>query len=381
MSKLDELRAKRMRLEAESNRTIDDMFKIAEESRRAADVAQNADKILLNLDDEFENITKLNKFDVTILFSAVAMQCVRRYLLTDFKERLDDKTAAKNTPGHHEEHSDRSHKLYHPSLEQIIANPVPFDAITGSNQYSLGIGGGFQHRARTLGHDPLLGWIFGTMNILTSTITTSDFQSFHVHTGYVGNGNRDVIRQHAQMNKILEYSSKRILNEGAEGKAAFGAALLKEAVHLKSDVNTKASLPIPLVETITPGLAGEIAKYGYDMANVLTISKQACYSCLINTLIGAFHRLFYSENTYNDRMLYEVKTRKILLYSNLIASMSNVIYVAVSAYLGNENAVKKLDIGGFVGTLYRLITDSEFIRQVKHEFVYREFNKLVLNEL
>ena len=61
--------------------------------------------------------------------------------------------------------------------------------------------------------------------------------------------------------------------------------------------------------------------------------------------------------------------------------MSNVIYVAVSAYLGNENAVKKLDIGGFVVTLYRLITDSEFIRQVKHEFVYREFNQLVLNEL
>lgn len=103
MSKLDELRAKRMRLEAESNRTIDDMFKIAEESRRVADVAQNADKILLSLDDEFENITKLNKFDVTILFAAVAMQCVRQYLLTDFKERIDDKTAAKNTPGHHEE--------------------------------------------------------------------------------------------------------------------------------------------------------------------------------------------------------------------------------------------------------------------------------------
>lgn len=156
---------------------------------------------------------------------------------------------------------------------------------------------------------------------------------------------------------------------------------MKEAVHLRSDVNTKASLPIPAVEAISPGLAGEIAKYGFDMANVLTVGKQASYSILINTLIGAFHRLYYNENTYQDRMLYEVKTRKILLYSNLIASMSNVIYVAVSAYLGNEDAVKKLDIGGLTVTLYRLITDTEFIRQIKHEFVYKEFDKLVLNEI
>lgn len=218
MSRLDELRAKRMQLDRASSQTIEQMTRIAEESQRTADIAHNASNILNNLDKEFESITKLNGFDITLLFVAVAMQCIRQYVHTDFKTRLDDKTAAKNTPGHHEEHSNRSHRLYHPSLEQIIANPVPFDAITGSKQYELNIGGGFQHRARTLGHDPLLGWVFGTMNILTSTITTSDFQSFHVHTGSIGNGNRDVIKQHAQMSKILEYSSNRILKEGMEGK-------------------------------------------------------------------------------------------------------------------------------------------------------------------
>ena len=381
MSRLDELKAKRLQLDAESSRTIHDMYEIAEESKRASEVAHNAGTILQNLDEEFESVTQLNKFDVSILFIAVAMQCIRQYFITDFKARPDDKTAAKNTIGHHEEHSNRLHRLYHPSLEQIIANPVPFDAITGSNQYKLGIGGGFQHRARTLGHDPLLGWIFGTMNILTSTITTSDFQSFHVHTGQVGNGNRDIISQRAHMNKILEYSSNRLLNEGVEGKTAFGIAILKEAVHLRSDVNTKASLPIPMVEVVNPGLAQEIARYGFDMANVLVISKQAAYSCLINTIIGTFHRLFYHESRYRDRKLYEVKTRKILLYSNLIASMSNVLYVAISAACGNETALKKLDIGGLIITIYRLVTDTEFIRQIKHEFVYREFNKLVLNDL
>ena len=100
-------------------------------------------------------------------------------------QRGDDKTAAKNTKGHNVEHSNRVHRLYNPSINEIITNPVPFDAIYGGKDYGLGIGGGFTHRAKTIGHDPLLGWIFGTMNIATSTVTVSDgLQSFHVFDRY-----------------------------------------------------------------------------------------------------------------------------------------------------------------------------------------------------
>ena len=45
--------------------------------------------------------------------------------------------------GTFEEHSDQKHKYYMPSLEEIIKNPVPFDAIYGSRAKGLGIGGGF----------------------------------------------------------------------------------------------------------------------------------------------------------------------------------------------------------------------------------------------
>jgi len=37
--------------------------------------------------------------------------------------------------------------------------------------------------------------------------------------------------------------------EGFEGMSAFIAALMKELIHLKSDLRTKESLPFPLVSS------------------------------------------------------------------------------------------------------------------------------------
>ena len=75
-----------------------------------------------------------------------------------------------------------------------------------------------------------------------------------------------------------------------------------------------------------------------------------------------------------------MKTRKLLLYSNLIASASNVIYVAINAYMGKADAWKHLDFGGIAVTLYRLMTDIDFIAKVKEEFVLGGFNKMIQGE-
>ena len=75
-----------------------------------------------------------------------------------------------------------------------------------------------------------------------------------------------------------------------------------------------------MVNLIDDKLASELAKYGLDMANVKTVAEQATFSMLINAIIGMIHRLFYNEEKDGDIKLYEVRTRKILSYSNLIAS-------------------------------------------------------------
>ena len=76
------------------------------------------------------------------------------------------------------------------------------------------------------------------------------------------------------------------------------------------------------------------------------------------------------------------------MWSNVIASSSNAIAVAgmeVAAYFTeNPELAKKgwqyLDIGGYIVTMYRLVTDTRFIRKVKKEFLEKEWNKLVIGD-
>jgi hypothetical protein len=363
-------------IESNIEETLKDMMSLGNESWRVADVAHNSKKILADLDDEFETQTGLNKTDVSFVFFATALQCVRQYLLTDFKERLDDQTAAKETPGHKKEHSDRSHQWYKPSLNEVITNPVPFDAIYGSKDFNLGLSG-MSHRQKTLGHDPLLGWVFGTSNIATSTITTWDFNSYHVKTGFLTNSAmRDKITNKADTGKVLWHTKEKLMNNGSD-RLIVAASLAKECIHLRSDIMTKKSLPLPMVSSISPAFADELSKYGLDMANTLTVVKQASFAAMINAVIGMIHYMFFDPFKDNSRKLYEVRTRKILTYSNLLASASNVIFVAINTATGNKTSIQKLDIGGFIVTIHRLISDQMFIQKVKEEFVFENFNKKI----
>ena len=77
-----------------------------------------------------------------------------------------------------------------------------------------------------------------------------------------------------------------------------------------------------------------------------------------------------------------MRTRKILLFSNAIASSLNLVYVGVNAYYGNEEeALKKLDLGGLLVTLWRLFSDIRFITHVKEQFINEELDKVTAKEL
>lgn len=366
---LEELEKRRRHLKARSDKTFEDTDKIIAESYRVADVAHNARGILDEIDARFESCTGLNKLDISFLFVAVALQVVRQYVFTKFPQRMDDQTAARNTKGHTEEHSCRKHRYYNPSLEEIKYSPVPFDANIGASGALAG-GKGMGHRVTAIGHDPILGLVFGTANIATSTLTNKDLQSYHIYTNDSG---RDYFRNRADTGLVFTKTGEKLLNGGWEGREIIRVSLLKEIIHLKTDLNTKNSLPLPVVSVIDAGLAADLAKRGLDMCNVAAVGKQASLSILINTLVSMIHGLFYDESVDYSRSIYEVKTRKILSYSNFIASASNLLYVGVNAASGNEEALRSLDVGGLIVTVYRIATDAGFIRKIKQEFIEQEF--------
>jgi len=367
----NELKERRKLLSSETQKTLSNMKIIKTETERVESVAHNAESILDDLDAQFEEKTGLTKIDVTFLFFAVALQIARQYLVTKFPNRLNDQEAANNTFGHKEEHSDRTHRLYNPSLEEIITNPVPFDANIGANG-ALSGGGKLGHRVTTLGHDPVLGLIFGTANIATSTLTNYKLQSFHIKTSDL---NRDYFANKARTDLVFWYAGDKLFKQGFAGKKIMVTSLIKEIIHLKTDLDTKNSLPLPLISLYDPKLASNLADYGIDMSNVVNVGKQIALASFINWLISTIHGLFYFiDENQTERSLYEVRTRKILMYSNVIASVSNLAVVGITKNL------KLLDVGGLIVTLHRIYTDQIFIRNVKREFVLGEFNKLIEGE-
>jgi len=323
------------------------------------------------------------------------LQVVRQYFFTNFKERLghndaakdaksnEEKILGKETKTDREDRMNSTHRWYHPSIEEVTFNPVPFDQTMGLE----GLGGAFEHRAKTPGHDAILGYIFGTANIATATLTAWNMQSFHVKYGDVGTQLKPMVTNNAEIHKIFQHLVERFINE-EDGKIITGISLFREAMHLKSDVDSKVSLPIPIITTISPDFAKEIAKFGFDVANLKTVGKQAIYAGLINTFIAMIHRLIHENNGAGNLSLYEVRTRKILTYSNIVASASNLLAVAIISLIGvigeNPDTVKKalsfLDIGGLLVTVYRIVTDTKFIEQIKQEFLEKEFYNIVMGD-
>ena len=391
MGRLRQAREKKNEGVNEINKQCRNLDVLAEDAQRVADVARNASVIINDLDLQFKKATKLNDLDIKFLLLATALQCLRQYVIGSITQRVDDKTAAKKTAGHNVEHSDRHHQLYNPSLNEILTNPVPFDTTFGSKDFGLGIGGGFNHRASTLGHDPILGWIFGTMNIATSTITIAPgLQSFHVQTGFKIDGRtQDKITKHADTWKVLSYSKDKLLNEGIHGKEIIGASIMKEAIHLKSDMYSTASLPLPIVSAISVETARNLANYGLDMGNVIKVGSQAGFAMLINSLISMIHGLYYDESQYSSWNLYSVKTRRLIMYSNVIATSSNVVAVGIAGLCGcatgNIELIRKslnyLDIGGIVVAITQLFKNRKFIEEVKREFLEKEFYNIVMGNL
>ena len=344
---------------AEQRSKYNSLKQNAEESlnrtTRLRQFAEDTPAYLDSLNKEFENKTSLNKNEMAILFVTIGMQIIRQHFLTKFSTRTNDQVASKETWGHTEEHSNRHHRYYNPSLDEIITNPVPFDANIGSNGALAG-GGIMGHRVTALGHDPLLGLIIGTANIATSTITTKNLVSFHIRTY----NKRDTFAEHASTALVLSKTANKFF-EGSEGLKKIGASFLKELIHLRSDMNTYHGLPLPVISVINAKTASDLASYGADFSNAVTVLEQVVVARMINNLIAMYHFSFYDEKIPID--LYKVKTKKIICYSNVVASSVNL------AEVGITSNYDLLDIGGIANTIFEVVTSSKFMKKVKREFV------------
>ena len=414
---IEELRVKRAKLKENSDITLSNMQKIADESYRVADVAHRSREILDNLDKEFEMQTGLQGNDIKFLFAAVGLQLARIVILNELTKTETAGSGNRNETKLHEFQEKLLKKFnsgeavkdrpYYASMEHIITRAgVPYDATASLTNTSIekmlgkdrswdidlnslipdekfSLFKGANHRFATLGHDPILGLIFGTANIMTNTITC-------VKTPVVVGGmvlpvlttNHVVYTSNFKDPRIATYGSTAIMLQRAiertkDQPSAFVASLIKQIIHIGTDLYTPFGIQIPGANLILSNTDAEKLTIYVSAGDIIKIGASAKLAELINLLISTLHMLMYDASMSISRELYSVRTKKIIMYSNAIATGSNVLWVGGNILAGNEGAIKQLDIGGLIVTIKRLISDTEYIRQIKEEFVFGGFKNMI----
>ena len=408
---LEDLREKRKKLKENTEKINLNINTIVEENHRVVKVAHDAEYLINDLENEFNRQTGLDGIDASFLFLAIALQ-LSRIIIINMLTKIE-----KAGVGNVKEH--KLHKLqnnvlnndllqnnsiekpYYSSLEHIITTlGVPYDATRYLNDRTielylnkghtwnfdpndlktenLKIFKGANHRFATLGHDPILGLIFGTANIMTNTITSVKKEGILPviktnHVVYTSLYKNPSIGKNASTLEMFNQSIQRTIDD----PKVFVVSLIKQIIHIGTDLYTPCGIQIPGANLVLSNKETEkLTKY-ISTGDLIKIGFSAKISELINNIITIFHNLLYDEQKYSSRELYNVKTKKIILYSNLIASSSNVIWVGANMYSGNEKAIKDLDIGGLLVTLYHLVYDTRYIQKIKEEFVLNGFRDMV----
>lgn len=121
---------------------------------------------------------------------------------------------------------------------------VPFDAQDNRHtmEYVEGLST-YYHRLLSLGHDPLLGFIFGVIDILTGRMTTID---------KAGNIVSQVMENYADRKE----------------RSVF-AAVSKQILHFKSDITTAMGLPAPLMGLFNLLQFGSIGEEEQTIAEIV----------------------------------------------------------------------------------------------------------------
>lgn len=422
---IDELRAKRAKLKKNSDITLTNMEKITTESYRVAEVAHNSREIIENLDREFEQKTGLQASDVKFLFVAIGLQLLRITIINEltktepagmknklenelheFQDKvmkklssLDQNMSTVNLPYYASTNQilttsgvpyDAQETLTAKSLEKMINKNRPmewdFDLDDYINKMKLPLFKGANHRFATIAHDPLIGLVFGTANIMTNTITCVksplNISGLEIpvittnHVIYTSNYSHPVIGTYGSTTMMLGNMIKRIPDE----PVAFVAALIKQIIHIGTDMFTPCGIQFPVANIVLSNTNVEkITKY-IGWGDLIKVSTSAKIAELINTVISILHTLVHDFSDGVEPELYSVRTRKIILYSNAIATGSNVIWVGANVGAGDKSQVKNLDIGGFIVLMKRLYTDTEYIQQIKEEFVLGGFREQIQGE-
>ena len=364
------------------------------------------DDIIKDIDKEFAEKTGIfNKKDQTFLWTAVTLQTARIYLLNKITEiekagkgkkekyfkKFQKKIFKNNFFQNTIDKNNLSNRYFAP-LEQIITTPgVPYDATKFyKKNEKLDIFEGANHRFATLGHDPILGYIFGTSNILTNTITTCVENAFKItnkisfgslSTNYVDYN--ELFKNPTISNDIASTIDmfQAVLDRFQKDKKSIVASIIKQTIHIATDLYTPKGIQFPTTNLVLSKKNVEnITKY-ISTGDIIKTWASVKMASFINFLVATIHSLLYDENTDISREIYSVRTSKIISTSSTIASSSNIIFTMLKAYIKKDiSTLKELDIGGILVAISEISKSKKLQERIRREYLEEKLYEKFLIE-
>lgn len=264
-------------LEAEktvgSNCTLESIFTPEELESNSIAIRQ--------LREDFDALHRLDKIDIAISAIAGLVGAAVDILMVGIPKKTPAGLSAGKLSNYIRTEFDK--RFPEEEMERLAnskVSKVPFDAQDNrhTTEYVEGLSA-YYHRLLSLGHDPLLGFVFGVFDILTGRMTTID--------------------KHGKIvSQVMEIYADR-------KESDIFAALGKQIIHFKSDITTSMGLPAPLMSLfnfLQFGSIGEaeqtIAEIvqgmyyeGYDFIHFCSMSVPVMLVEVITRLGYAFKRI------------------------------------------------------------------------------------------
>lgn len=208
------------------------------------ELQQNKEAVRL-MNEEFNQIDYLDKVDVAIGALAGMVGAAVDILMVGIPEKTPEGLKAGPLSNYIRDYFDR--KFPEEEMQKLAnskESKVPFDAQDNCHTIIRVEGlSAYYHRLLQLGHDPVLGFVFGVADILTGRMTTID------KTGKV-------------VSQVMENYADRKETE-------IFRALAKQIAHFKSDVTTSMGLPAPFMSMFNLLQFGNIGEYDQTIAEIV----------------------------------------------------------------------------------------------------------------
>lgn len=227
----------------EAEKSVGDGRKL-EELFSPAELADN-ELAICQLNKEYDQLHRLDSCDIAISAAAGLLGATVDILMIGIPKKTPDGLKGGVLANHVRAWFDQRYP--EEEMEKLAnskVSKVPYDAQDNRNT-TVRVEGlsAYYHRLLSLGHDPLLGLIFGVSDILTGRMTTID------KTGKI-------------VSQVME-------NYADRKESDIFAAITKQILHFKSDITTSMGLPAPMMSLFNLLQFGNIGEEEQTIAEIV----------------------------------------------------------------------------------------------------------------